>query len=169
MELTLIPYDTSYLPDILHHQQELYRINYPDTVFDEKFYDFARSLFEESIHHGFVALNGSGELVGFYVFNHNGYLMQIFVCDNLRNQGVGKMLMSHYEKELIHHHLTTAFLHVSTINHGAKQFYLNLGYSVFHESEEDYAFLLFKNLIEHQETFLVSFFCFFYATSNKVL
>lgn len=91
--------------------------------------------FEQGLaHQADIAVAEVGEKVSGFIwystrgaFNRSGYIKLIGVETDQRNQGVGRVLMEHAEKELFRN-ANDIFLLVSDFNEAAQGFYQRLGY-----------------------------------------
>lgn len=82
----------------------------------------------------FVAVSTTGEVVGLLWYMQKGlfgsypYLHLMVVKENYRNRGIGKQLLSYYEKNAPLYKRTKCFLLVDDFNPKAKRFYERVGY-----------------------------------------
>jgi GNAT superfamily N-acetyltransferase len=148
------PFSLEDLPAILHHQQELYSLNFKNMIFDRLFYSNIEQWYTDGIrhHHCFSNLlfTDKEELIGFYLYQlgeDNVYLMQMFIERSFRGQGYGSFLLQHYEQCGRLQSTTSSFLHASSINAKAVAFYERNGYIVFSEELDEQGlprYLMFK-------------------------
>ena len=82
----------------------------------------------------FVALNNSGECLGFMYYMSKGvfgsypYLHIIAVKEEYRGLGIGKQLITYFEKNASDYPSTKCFLTVDDFNLKAKKLYEDIGY-----------------------------------------
>lgn len=105
------------------------------------------SIFHQRI---LVAENETG-IIGWLRYNlfwdNTPFVNMLFVLEKFRGQGYGKMLMQHFEKQMLGSGYTTVMTS-TLVNEDAIHFYLKLGYEVvggFHPSAEEYEIVLKKN------------------------
>jgi ribosomal protein S18 acetylase RimI-like enzyme len=128
------------LSEIIQYQQELYSLNFKEYDFDLMFYIGVMNWYERALKknefHSNVLVDNENNVLGFYLYELDGqdcYLMQMFVCDDIRQKKMGLKLIDHYEKEAINQNVHTLSLHVSSINERATNFYLKNGYKIVDE------------------------------------
>ncbi|WP_134700504.1 GNAT family N-acetyltransferase [Ammoniphilus sp. YIM 78166] len=151
-----VTYSFTHLPLILHHQRELYSLNFARMNFDEQFYQNITQWYTEGIQlqdcHSFLLTDELEQLIGFYLFQRNDstvYLMQMFVEKGYRGKGYGTLLLGHYEQMGKQLGAVSSFLHASQMNQQAVGFYLENRYVIIdQETDEDGSprYLMFKNL-----------------------
>lgn len=145
MTLMIEPFEQKHLRNMLLFQQDLYTLNFPSTDFDVKFYSWILNMYMSTENTSFVVTHDE-ILIGFYIFDPSGYLLQIYIQENFRGHGLGKMIMKHFEDMLLSNGLSTAFLHVSMYNGPVFQLYLSLGYSLVRTEPNQHSYLLKKIL-----------------------
>lgn len=143
--LNISPYESNHLEEILSYQHDLYTLNFPTTKFDDEFYSWIEEMYESDKNTSFVALFEE-QVVGFYCFNEEGYLMQVYIQNDFRGQGLGKKIMEHYEKQISLLRKPMCLLHSSMFNERAIRFYLSLGYRLVLTEEDRHSHLLMKFL-----------------------
>lgn len=151
-------FSEEHLPLILHHQKELYSLNFCNLQFDPLFFSNIRHWYMEGIQyqdcHSFLLFDSNHELIGFYLYQKNEnsiYLMQMFVEKTFRRKGYGTILLKHYEQEGRQRGASSSFLHASSMNAKAVSFYQNNDYVIIDQEmdEEDYPrYFMFKNLLK---------------------
>jgi len=155
-KLHWVSFKNEYLPLILHHQKELYSLNFHNMVFDQMFYANITGWYIEGIEnqncYSNLLFTSNQQLVGFYLFQHNEttvYLMQMFVEKSFRKQGYGHYMLRHFEQKSKELEARSSFLHASKMNQQAVSFYLQNGYVILDEEmdEPDFPrYFMFKNL-----------------------
>lgn len=151
-----LPFSEEHLPLILHHQKELYSLNFKKLRFDPLFFSNIRHWYLEGIPYqdcdSFLLFDPSDQLIGFYLFQKNDstiYLMQMFVEKSYRRKGYGTILLKHYEQAGMGKGASSSFLHASSMNMKAVSFYQRNDYIIIdQETDEDDSprYFMFKNL-----------------------
>lgn len=151
-----VKFSEEHLPLILHHQKELYSLNFKNLRFDPLFFSNIRHWYIDGIQYqdcqSSLLFDPNGQLIGFYLYQNNKntiYLMQMFVEKNYRRKGYGTILLKHYEQAGIQKGGSSSFLHASSMNTKAVSFYQRNDYMIIDQEideEDNPRYFMFKNL-----------------------
>lgn len=134
--ITIQPFESKYIHQILSYQKDLYSCNFKDPSV-EPTRNSVSNLFNTFRHTAFVLLD-ENRLIGFYLYMIGMFettLAQIYIVEEHRNKGYGKMLMNHFENQLKESGDTDYNLEASCMNDHAIQFYKKLNCQVEEEFE----------------------------------
>lgn len=131
-------------------QEDTFSVNFPDFIMTRRFETAFRNDLRRATNdrnHGVFVVEIEGEVVGFLwvaIFSNTwtgeryGYINNIYVRPELRERGIGNMMMAKAESFFRFHHLRKLRLTVTSSNAAALGLYQKAGFQIQrHEMEKD--------------------------------